>query len=198
VYLARAFAVLWLVVGVALACFPPAATWVLEQRIDPVGVLTALAVVPLLVATMILYRQGRPIGAVAGAAAAALVLYASAYAFQLPGLQTIWLSPRIADAVAHAKPCATTTLATAPYIEPSLVFLLGTGTKRTDAQGAAEHLVRDPACGLALVGAEERNLFLALLAAANVQPREVDRIRGMNYSTGKRLELFLYALSPSG
>jgi 4-amino-4-deoxy-L-arabinose transferase-like glycosyltransferase len=198
VYLLRGFAAVWLAIGVALAGFPAAATWRLEHRLDPVGVLTAVAVVILLAATLLLYRRGRPIGAVASAAAAALMLYSSAYAYQLPRLQSIWLSPRIAAMVTRAKPCATTTLATAPYTEPSLVFLLGTGTKRTDAQGAAEHLVRDPACGLALVGAQEQNPFLGFLAAANLQPRELDHLSGLDYSTGKRLELFLYAVSPPG
>jgi len=126
------------------------------------------------------------------------VLYTSGYAYQLPGLRTIWLSPRVADAVARAKPCATTTLATAPYTEPSLVFLLGTGTRRTDAKGAAEHLLRDPGCGLALVGADELSPFLAILTAAKLQPRQLDHLTGLNYSTGKRLDLFLYAASPSG
>jgi ornithine cyclodeaminase/alanine dehydrogenase-like protein (mu-crystallin family) len=85
-----------------------------------------------------------------------------------------------------------------PYAEPSLVFLLGTGTKLTDVRGATEHLLRDPACALALVGAQERSQFLSLAAAANIEPREVDRIRGINYSNGKRLELTLYAASPAG
>ena len=198
VYLVRAFAAIWLVLGIALACLPPVATWALEARIDAVGVLTALAIVPLLAGTLLLLRRGRSIGAVACAGAAALVLYVSAYAHQLPNLETIWLSPRIAEAVGRAKPCPATTLATVPYREPSLVFLLGTATKLTDARGAAEHLLHDPACGLALVGAQERSPFLALMQAAKVEPREVDRIRGLNYSTGKQTELFLYAVQPSG
>ena len=198
VYLVRGFAAVWLVVGVALACLPPVATWVLEARIDTVGVLTALAVVPVLVVTLVLLRHGRSIGAFGCAGAAALMLYISAYAYQLPNLQTVWMSPRIAEAVARAKLCPATTLATVPYREPSLVFLLGTGTKLTDVKGAADHLLRDPACGLALVGAQERGPFLSLMRAAKVEPREVDRISGLNYSTGKKAELFLYAVRASG
>src|SRR5438067_4176941 len=197
-HLARAAAVVWVALSVALACLPPVATWALEGRVDPVGVLTALAVVLLLITTLILRGRGRSIGAVACAAAAALVLYTSAYAYQLPDMQTVWMSPRIADAVARAKPCAATTLATVPYAEPSLVFLLGTGTKLTDVRGAAEHLLRNPACGLALVGAQEQSPFLSLMAAAKVETREVDRISGINYSNGKKLDLILYAVSPSG
>jgi 4-amino-4-deoxy-L-arabinose transferase-like glycosyltransferase len=193
-----AFAAVWLVIGVALACWLPVATWALESRVDAVGVLTGLAVVSLLGATLLLLHRGRPIRSVACAGAAALVAFVSAYAYQLPHLQTIWMSPRIAEAVARARPCAGTTVATVPYAEPSLVFLLGTGTKLTDVRGATEHLLRDPACALALVGAQERSQFLSLAAAANIEPREVDRIRGINYSNGKRLELTLYAASPAG
>jgi hypothetical protein len=108
------------------------------------------------------------------------------------------MSPRIAEAVARVRPCPGTTVATVPYAEPSLVFLLGTATKLTDIQGAAAHLLHDPACALALVGAQEQGAFLSLMAAANVEPRELDRIRGINYSNGKRLELILYAASPAG
>jgi 4-amino-4-deoxy-L-arabinose transferase-like glycosyltransferase len=196
--LIRAFAALWLVVGIALACCLPVAAWLIEARVDLVGVLTALAVVPLLIGTLLLLQYGKAIRAVACAGTAALVLFASVYGYQLPHLETIWLSPRIAEAVARARPCARTIVATAPYIEPSLVFVLGTRTELADVKGVAEHLRRDPACGLGLVGAQERSSFLSLLNAAHLIPRELDHIRGINYSSGKWLELTLYAVSPAG
>jgi 4-amino-4-deoxy-L-arabinose transferase-like glycosyltransferase len=196
--LMRGFAALWLVAGMALACSIPVATWLIEARVDRIGVLTAFAVVPLLIGTLLLLRRDKPICSVACAGAAAFLLFTSVYAYQLPHLQTIWMSPRIAEAVAHGRPCAHTTVATTPYVEPSLVFALGTETKLTDVEGAAEHLRRDPACGLALVGAREQSSFLSLLRAARLIPRELDHIRGINYSSGKWLELTLYAVSPSG
>jgi 4-amino-4-deoxy-L-arabinose transferase-like glycosyltransferase len=198
VYLMWAFAAVWVVVGIALACGLPLAAWLLEARIDAVGVLTAVAVGPLLAFTLLLLNSGQPIRALACAGTAALVLFVSAYAYELPLLRTIWMSPRIADAVARGRPCAGTTVATVPYAEPSLVFLLGTATKLTDIAGAAAHLLHDPVCALALVGADEQTAFLSLMAAAKVEPREVDRIRGINYSNGKSLELILYAASPAG
>ena len=78
------------------------------------------------------------------------------------------------------------------------MFLLGTGTKLTDVTGAAEHLLRDPACGLALVGAQEQEPFLSLMKAARFAPSEVDQISGLNYSTGKRLDLTLYGAPRAG
>ena len=196
--LMRTFAALWLVVGIALACWLPVAIWLIDARVDLTGVLAAFSVVSLLIGTLLLLKHGRAIRAVAMAGTAALVLFATAYAYQLPHLQAIWMSPRIAEAVARARPCVRTIVATAPYVEPSLVFLLGTGTELTDIHGVAEHLRRDPVCGLALVGADERSSFLSLLDAARLAPRELDHIRGINYSTGKWLELTLYAVSPAG
>jgi hypothetical protein len=198
VYLIRGFAALWLIVGIALACGLPIAVWLLEARVDAVGVLAAVIVMPLLAFTLLLLNSNRPIRALACAGMAALVLFVSAYAYELPRLRTIWMSPRIADAVARSRPCAGTTVATVPYAEPSLVFLLGTATKLTDIRGAAAHLVHDPACALALIGAQERPEFLSLMAAAKIEPREVDRIRGIDYSNGKSLDLILYAASPAG
>jgi 4-amino-4-deoxy-L-arabinose transferase-like glycosyltransferase len=198
IYLMRAFAVLWLLIGIGLAGLLPVATWMLEGRVDAVGVLTTVAVVVLLAATLMLFHLGGPLRAVACGAAAALLLFVSAYAYQLPRLRTVWLSPRIAEAVARVRPCARTTVATVPYSEPSLVFLLGTGTKLTDVAGAAAHLRLDPRCALALVGTREQGPFLSLMAGAGIEPREVERIRGIDYSNGKRLELILYAAPPAG
>jgi 4-amino-4-deoxy-L-arabinose transferase-like glycosyltransferase len=194
----RAWMGLWLLVGVALAALLPIAAWVLEGRADIVGILTAFAVVPLLGLTLSLFGGGRRMPAVACAAGTARILFASAYAYQLPRLRTIWISPRIAEAVARVRPCAATTVASTPYTEPSLVFLLGTRTVLTDARDAAAHLLNDPACALALVGAEQRDAFLEVLKNAGFAPVELDRVRGLNYSNGKRLELILYGAPRAG
>jgi 4-amino-4-deoxy-L-arabinose transferase-like glycosyltransferase len=192
VYVMRAYAGLWLLVGIALAALLPVAAWVLESRIDGIGILTVLAVAPLLGLTLLSLGNGRRMRAVCCATGAALILFVSCYAYQLPNLRTIWLSPRIAGAVARVRPCAATTVASTSFSEPSLVYLLGTGTVLTDTQGAAAHLRRDPACALALVGADQRAAFLGFLKEDNVTPAELDHISGLNYSTGKRLDLVLY------
>jgi 4-amino-4-deoxy-L-arabinose transferase-like glycosyltransferase len=198
VYAMRAYAGLWLLIGAALALLLPLAAWLLEARLDRVGLLTALAILPLLGVMLLWLDRGRRMPAVAGAVGAALILFVSCYAYQLPRLRAIWISPQVAAAVARVRPCAATVVASTPYTEPSLVFLLGTGTVLTDARGAAEHLRRDPACGLALVGAEQRPAFLAILAEAGIVPVERDRITGLNYSTGKRLDLTLYGVPRPG
>ena len=56
----------------------------------------------------------------------------------------------------------------------------------------------DPACALALVGADQRDAFLGLLKDAKFAPAELDHISGLNYSTGKRLDLILYGAPRAG
>ena len=198
VYAMRAYGALWLFLGIALAVLLPLAAWVLEARLDPVGILTALIVAPLLGLTLLSLDNGQRTRAVFCGVGAALILFASAYAYQLPQLRTIWVSPAVAEAVTRVRPCAATTVASTPYTEPSLVFLLGTRTVLTDARGAARHLLQDPDCALALVGADQRDAFLGFLRDAKFVPAELDRIGGLNYSNGKRLELILYAAPRAG
>ena len=90
---------------------------------------------------------------------AALILFASAYAYQLPRLRTIWMSPRVAEAVARVGPAPRQPRQHPLYrAEPRLSARHRTCA--TDARGAAEHLLHDPACALALVGADQREPFL--------------------------------------
>jgi 4-amino-4-deoxy-L-arabinose transferase-like glycosyltransferase len=191
-------AAVWLAIGLVLASGPTALVWWMQGTVSLPGVAAALVAALLMLAAIRLLRRGRAEGAVAATVGAALLVFPSAYAYELPQLDTIWLSPRIAAAVERARPCPGTTLATTPYDEPSLVFLLGTDTKLVDVRGAAAHLLHDPACALVLVGAKERDAFLSLTAAGGLQPRAVARIRGVNYSNGKRVDLTLYAGSPAG
>ena len=187
----------WLILGLVLAGGPPALIWWVEGYVSPIGVLTVLVAAPLMAVTILLVRRAHAAGAIGCAAAAAFIVFASVYSQQLPRLQTIWLSPRIAAAVERANSCPHKTLATVPYNEPSLAFLVGTNTNFVDVHGAAQLLLDDPVCGLALVGAKESDEFLSLMAAGGIHPREISRILGINYSYGKRVELILYAGSPA-
>jgi 4-amino-4-deoxy-L-arabinose transferase-like glycosyltransferase len=183
----------WMAIGLVLAALPVALAWYLAGAPDPWLVLAMLGAAGLVVAAPWLLRQGRGVPAVASAVAAAWLVYAAAYGRALPRLEPIWLSPRVAAAVARDRPCPGSVLASVPYAEPSLVFLVGTRTRLVDAEQAADHLAADPRCALALVGAAEQGSFLGRLAAAGITPRALDRIDGINYSNGHRLSLTLYA-----
>lgn len=187
------FAGVWLVIGLALAVAGPVALWTMERKVSAVPVIAGVVVIPLVVASIWFVRRERAARAFVCAGAAALVVFTSSYAFVLPKLKTIWLSPRIAAAVAALRPCPDSVVASSVYAEPSLVFLLGKDTKLTDATEAADYLLHNRACGLALIGSRDTQAFLGRMTAAGITPRPLTQISGINYSSGKKVDLTLYA-----
>jgi hypothetical protein len=87
-------------------------------------------------------------------------------------------------------------LASASYAEPSLIYLVGRDTKLIGPASAAEFLHASPACGLALIDARDDATFADRAHAVGLTPRALTRIDGINYSTGRRLALTLYAATP--
>jgi len=189
----RVYGAAWLLIGVALAVAGPVSLWVLERRIDALPIVAGLAGAGLIAAAAWAAWHERPRPAMALAGTSALVLFASAYALVLPNLATIWLSPRIAAAVAAVRPCPDSVLASGSYSEPSLVFELGKETRLVNATAAADYLASHAACGLALIGAREEPVFQARLHILGMAPRALAEVDGIDYSTGRRLNLKLYA-----
>ena len=192
-WVARIYATIWLVVGLGLAVAGPVLLWTLERRVSPLPVLAGAVVIALVAATLWFVGRERPERALACAGLAALLVLVSAYAFVLPNLRTVWLSPRIAAAVAALRPCPDSVVASGSFAEPSLVFLLGKETRLVTASAAADYLLGHQACGLAVIGSKDAPAFLQRMAAAAVTPRPLTEISGINYSTGKTLDLTLYA-----
>lgn len=166
--------------------------WLVDRRIDPVGVALVPAVGGLFALSLrSLLRGERRSGLAAGVGAAAL-LYAGTYAAVLPNIDGVWVSRQAARAVAQVRPCPDSVVASAGYSEPSLVFLLGTPTRLVHGAAAAAHLTADRACGLALVEDREAPAFLDSLGKTT--PLPLAELSGFNYNTGKRLHLTLYRL----
>ncbi|PDQ19095.1 glycosyltransferase [Mesorhizobium sanjuanii] len=133
------------------------------------------------------------LGRIAAVTICAGIAYALLFGVIAPSLKPIWMSPQIEAAVRANRPCETTVLASADYHEPSLVFLVGTNTILTDVDGAAQHLLADPACALALAPIGEEKTLHGLLAGQSAS--RVARIDGINYSSGDRLSLGLYRIA---
>jgi len=121
---------------------------------------------------------------------ASLMLWASASAAVLPALDPVWLSRSVTNLMAQAgrldRPAAV-----AGDSEPSLVFLLGTGTKITGGMGAADFLAHTPQ-GVALVEDREEAAFRAALHDGEIGVRMLGQVSGINYSNGRHLVLTLY------
>jgi ornithine cyclodeaminase/alanine dehydrogenase-like protein (mu-crystallin family) len=87
-------------------------------------------------------------------------------------------------------------LASASYSEPSLVFEAGRNTKLVDAAAAADYLAGHQSCGLALIGGREQAAFHARMQALGVMSQALAQVAGINYSTGRQLDLTIYAAKP--
>jgi 4-amino-4-deoxy-L-arabinose transferase-like glycosyltransferase len=114
----------------------------------------------------------------------------------VPRLDHLWVARTVAEAMpqpAHRPP-----LAAAGYHEPSLVFLAGTETKLTSAEGVAAHLAGTPGA-YGLIAESLKPAFDARMAhhGHSVRVREVLRFPAFNYSKGRRQTLILL-LRPAG
>jgi 4-amino-4-deoxy-L-arabinose transferase-like glycosyltransferase len=136
-----------------------------------------------------------PLHRIGAAAASAAVAYVLLFGVIVPSLTPMWLSPRIAQAFEAIRPCDNSVLASVGFHEPSLVFLVGTKTLLTDTQGAARHLLADPACAMALVPVQDGETLKNLLRQAGKIAAPVALVEGINYSSGDVLSLVLYHVS---
>ena len=137
----------------------------------------------------------RPGIALARAGVAAILVYAIAGFATVPRLTDLWLSPRMAAAVArHAQP-GDPPVVTAGYAEPSIQFLLGTQTTLDDGADAARATAKSG--GLALVSDDQRGAFLAGLATGGAQATALEDIAGLNYSRGHKMRITLYRVAPT-
>ncbi len=184
-----AFAVLWSLVGVAVA----AAILLLPVKLGE-GFNSSLIPVAaaILLATGFAAAQvylGRFHGAILGVMLVALCAWPALLQRVAPSLDRLWVSRAVAleiDTLAITGPATS-----AGFSEPSLVFLLGTKTVLTDGAGAATFLAAH-ADGVAIVEKKETDAFAAQAAQLGLAPKPVGDVHGINYSHGKPVDLTLY------
>lgn len=150
-------------------------------------------------------------GALAVAAALALLrnrivpaaglAIASAIAFDLvlgfgviPQLRDLWLSPRAAALVAANRHSGDAPPVITGYVEPSLLFLLGSDTRIAPARIAAKDVAHG---GVALVESRAAPGFRAGLAQARLVAAPLGSVRGLDYSIGRKEVVTLFRVTPS-
>lgn len=195
------FLLLWLAVSLTVGLLAPVGFWIYEARLDPLAI--ALAAAAISAAGVMTWRvfAGRPDQAVLAGAVAAALVSLNTYGLGLPRLEALWLSPQIATAARAAAPgCDRPLIISAPYHEPSLVFLNGPDATQLEAtpQAAADTLAATPACGVAVIGAEEQEAFLGRAAELGLTLQPSGQVIGQNYSDGEDRELTLYVAAPAG
>jgi 4-amino-4-deoxy-L-arabinose transferase-like glycosyltransferase len=116
-----------------------------------------------------------------------------------PRLNALWTSSRVAARLAHdhldpRNGVTTGPVAVVGFAEPSLVFALGSGTELDDAADAADSVSDGQP---AIVEKRQDKAFRAALAADKAAAQPVDEVKGINYSTGKRVDLTIWrSLAP--
>ncbi|WP_217433883.1 glycosyltransferase family 39 protein [Caulobacter sp. S45] len=192
------YGALWLVISGALASAGAALVWRYAHHLDPVAIGFGMVAFGACIATLVLVRRGAG-GAASGAAiVGAAVIYAGLYAHVLPGLQTIWIGPRLAALAGRVRPCPTSVLASTRFAEPSLVFLEQGETRLVDARSAADLIASNRACAMAAVSARQLPVFTAQADADGVALKVRGEVDGVSYSTGERLRLLLFTAAEAG
>ena len=110
----------------------------------------------------------------------------------IPHIDAMWPSERVGRVVDRLEGCERLSITTLGYREPSNAFYLGTHSVLAEnADVAADVLVSDPACGLAIVDIAEREGFDAALSARGISVRPLASVSGYNLVKGDLLDLTL-------
>lgn len=123
--------------------------------------------------------------------AASLFLGMAVYAASFPSLPALFPSTLVARAVQEAGCSDPRLVSTYAYQEPSLVFLLGTGTRFADGIGAAEFIAKGP-CRFALVDARSTRSFIQRADAIGLRYAREQTIDGFNISIGRPVALTVF------
>ena len=122
--------------------------------------------------------------------ASSVLIAIGIYAVIVPSLAPAFPSVALAQ-VLRDSGCARPVAASAGYEEPSLVFLAGTATRFTDADGAADFL-RGGGCRFAFVEARQERAFALRAEAIGLRYDRGPRIEGYNISIGKPVTIAVF------
>lgn len=128
--------------------------------------------------------------------AQAVVLYTLGFGVVAPRLEALWVSPRLAAAIAADVDCVHPQAMVSGFSEASLLFNIGTNTLTGDGAQAADFLA-EPGCRVAVVDTRQRARFDARMAELGRTARSLDTVNGVNLGNGRLLSLDLL-VAPQG
>lgn len=181
----------WFLFPAVIAIIVPVAFFVLSRDLGLVAwPFAAAAVIFGLFAWWLYEVDGAERSLLRGMAASVFISIA-VYAVTIPMLPALFPSALVAEN-ARASGCTNPQLAsTFAYQEPSLVFLLGTGTRFTDGVGAAEFL-NGGECRFALVDVRSERSFVQRADSVGLRYTLSQRIEGFNISNGKAFAMAVF------
>ena len=131
---------------------------------------------------------------IAAASAAAAAAFGLTTQFVAPAAHTLWLGQRIAEAFEAHRPCPHSVLISSGFLEPSLVFLAGTGTVLASPGGAAAMLAANPACGIVAVRSDQQAAFFTALPSGEASVNSVGEVSALDYTKGFDRSIRLYVM----
>ncbi|HEX7969898.1 MAG TPA: glycosyltransferase family 39 protein [Stellaceae bacterium] len=188
--------VLWGAVSLALAAALALLPGRLGHGYEVTGIIAAAMLLNVGGGLAVLAWRGAGPGLASVAVLLALVVFPAAFHFVAPRLDQLWLSRAAAAAVARYHPPRGAAVVAVGYSEPSLVFLLGSGTRFLAADQAAQYLTATRGAA-ALVSDRDDEAFRRALQSRGWEPRAIDRVAGLDYSNGKHMVLTLYTGAPA-
>jgi 4-amino-4-deoxy-L-arabinose transferase-like glycosyltransferase len=164
--------------------------WFTDHRLQPVGLIPAIAAVATSVlSTRDFFRRRYVRAAAITIVGTALVMVPFLHSI-LPNLNWLWLSRNVSNA-ARQRAGDNVSLCSAGYEEPSLVFLLGTRTLLTSPAGAAVFLKDNPNA-MALINHDEVIDFKSQAKNLKLSVKPAGAFYGFNYSKGRTMLLRLF------
>jgi 4-amino-4-deoxy-L-arabinose transferase-like glycosyltransferase len=152
----------------------------------------AVVAVLSLAAIFAVWRDAKPAAASFAVLASVATLWAATLDV-LPRLDQLMVSPREARMIAdHIRPIDPPVVL-AGYTEPSAMFLIGTQTRLTNGDLAAQ--IGAAQGGLVAVEDGQRPHFLARLAEMEADAKPIDAVSGFNYSRGRPVHITLYRVT---
>jgi 4-amino-4-deoxy-L-arabinose transferase-like glycosyltransferase len=179
------FAAIWVIAALCLMAGLVEAPIRYGDGSNIVGIAAALVLTAL---GVWLFVSGINPRAAAIAIACSLVTYVALGQFVAPRLDKLFVSRAAASLVQDRHP-----VAAIGYSEPSIVFLLGTGTLLLPPEAGAAALARHKVAA-ALVAQTQEAAFRAAMIRLGAMPQAVGSVSGLNYSTGKPVTLTLFGM----
>ena len=176
----------WLVTGLALAIGVPALSIWAIGGVSGVSSLISLLCILII---FLLPKIEQEADKLVASAIAAVVVFGLIFEGFLPRLAPLWPAESLRSAI-QAKNLPVAILG---YHEPSVVFNLGTKTLTTSLDGLVDHVFQNQET-IAIVPFEELTSFTKM-TSGRVQATQVGRVRGINYSKGKKVDLIIFETS---
>ena len=137
-----------------------------------------------------LYEAERAELSLLRAAIASILTVVALFGLIAPSLSQLYPSATLARLI-RASPCREPLVAAVGYQEPSLVFLVGTSVRLTDAAGAAEFL-RGGECRYAFVETRQERNFAQRAEAVGLRYSQQLRFDAINTANGRPISIVVF------